>query len=772
VKKWSSVFANLAVSYISIVLVIVLLLCSAFYVYFSGTYKEELRNKNQLVLANAAQTIETSVLQRVKQIYLDLSLNKTADVRAFADASFASSPSKALELQEVLKSKVTGNSDIIHAVHLYSPGQNRMISSLYGLVFNVDQGNSYPYFADWVGGMRSSKQNSLWTPVRLVPQDIFSSLPGRKGEALLTYAHGYPYHASGANSELIIAIDVKESAINAILADKLSSSYRGTFVLDAFGNPINNHGQEASAMSAAYSASIFKTILAKEKAGSFNDSINGVQQFVSYQALNSVDWKLYSSIPSHVFYQKSIFVQKLVLGIGFAAIAIGSLLSAIFARATYRPIKRLAGKITGLAGHMTDPSGNEFRLIDSAFSRLNDKVSSLEETLQANSSAIRHNVVLNLLNNSYTREKLTEELQFLSIDREYPSYCCMIVHSGEALAKLDSRNLQYMMYRIINHLEALSLPDARIIAQELPDKKIAVLLFAERNEDEQLEHLSSYVLATGQQHVQMQLQLSWGSPVSDIMDVHQSYKEAVTLMKYGYFLPELSILKDIGLLSRENSTEEIPQPLLIRFREKLHARQLHETLSAVEQLVSHMREGNYSADYCHYIMANTVFVFSECLKSVRYQPPAGGASDYYHQYEKKHDIFAFRDWLVEAITTYMEQMEKRNNDRSTSSVEAAKQYILGNLSQDLSLDAVAAKAFISPKYLSKLFKEEAGVTYTEYVTSRRMERAKELIESNTMTIEQVAGEVGYATVAYFIKKFKEAYGCTPGSYLRQSALEA
>lgn len=771
-KKGSSVFANLAVSYVSIVLVIVLLLCSAFYLYFSGTYKEELRNKNQLVLANTAQTIETSVLQRVKQIYLDLSLNKTADVRAFADSTFASNPSKALDLQELLKSKVTSNSDIIHAVHLYNPGQNRMISSLYGLTLNVDQGNGSLYFADWMGGMKSNKQNSLWTPVRLVPQDIFSSLSGGKTEALMTYAHSYPFHASGENSDLIIAIDVKESAINAILAEGMPSNYRGTFVLDAFGNPINNHGQEASAMSASYSASIFKTILAKEKAGSFEDSISDVPQFVSYQTLSSVDWKLYSAVPSHVFYQKSIFVQKLVLGIGLAAIAIGVLLSAIFAKVTYRPVKRLVGKIKGLPGHASDSAGNEFRLIDSAFARLNDKVSSLEDTLQANSSVIRHNVVLNLLNNSYTREKLADELQFLNIDRDYPGYSCMIVHSGEALTKLDSRNMQYMVYRIINHLESLSLPDARIIAQELPDKKIAVLLFAERNRDELLEQLSHYVLAAGQQHVQMQLQLSWGSWVSDIMDIHQSYTEAVTLMKYGYFLPELSILKDIGLLARENSTEEIPQPLLIRFREKLHARQLPETLSAVDQLVSHMREGSYPADYCHYIMANTVFVFSECLKSVRYQPPAGGTLDHYHQYEKTHHILAFRDWLVESITAYMEQMEKRNSDRSTSSVETAKQYIRNNLSQDLSLDAVAAIAFISPKYLSKLFKEEAGITYTEYVTGRRMERAKELIEGNTMTIEQVAGEVGYATVAYFIKKFKEAHGCTPGSYLRQSAIEA
>ncbi|MNE66448.1 HTH-type transcriptional regulator GadX [compost metagenome] len=79
---------------------------------------------------------------------------------------------------------------------------------------------------------------------------------------------------------------------------------------------------------------------------------------------------------------------------------------------------------------------------------------------------------------------------------------------------------------------------------------------------------------------------------------------------------------------------------------------------------------------------------------------------------------------------------------------------------------MSSKVFISPKYLSKLFKEELGVTYTDYITGRRMERATMLIANNDMSIEQIAVTVGYGTTAYFIKRFKEMYGCTPGNYLR------
>lgn len=88
-KKWNSAFTSLAVSYLFVVLVIVLLLCSVFSIYFSGRYKEELRNSSRLILENTAGTVEASVLQRVQQIYLELSLDRTSALRLFSDASFS-----------------------------------------------------------------------------------------------------------------------------------------------------------------------------------------------------------------------------------------------------------------------------------------------------------------------------------------------------------------------------------------------------------------------------------------------------------------------------------------------------------------------------------------------------------------------------------------------------------------------------------------------------------------------------------------------------------
>lgn len=767
-KKWNSAFTSLAISYISIVLVIVLLLCSVFYIYFSGKYKEELRDKNQLILENTAQTIEATVLQRVQQVYLDLSLEKTADLRLFGNASMQKHPSKMIDLQELLKSEAASHSDIVQAVHLYDPEQNVMLSSRYGLTYHADQGDGAVFFADWMNGMRSNKQNSLWTPARWIPEDIFSRVPGGNGSTLLTYAHSYPFQSSGENSDLIIAIDVKESAMNGIIRNMMPSQYESTFILDRSGRMIKGSEQGTSGLHGDFTSSITKVLEAKTDAGSFLDKIDNTSYMVSYETLPSTGWKIYSAMPSSFFYEKSLVVQKLILGICLAAILLGTLLSGILAKANYSPVKRLVGKIKDLTGHTPEYATNEYRMIDTAFIRLSDKVSSLEETLQANNPIIKRNIVLNMLKGAYTREDLAQKLQCLGVTQEFNHYCCILLNSGDAFAALSSGNMQVAMQRMMNQLEAACLLGSRIIAEELPDKKIAVIFCASEASDALLEQFSQLVLSESKQQFHQNFQLSWGSWVGEMADVHISYTEAKTLMKYAYFLPETAILKARNLLERENNLDEIPQSVLIRFREKLHTRRLHEIQTAVEQIITVMREGMYPADYCHFVLANTVFVYSDYLKSIRYKPTVQGNLDLYNQYIGIPNILEFRDWLVDSVTAFITQTEKRNSERAISTIESAKEYIEQHLSGDLSLEAVSAKVFISPKYLSRLFKEELGVTYTDYITSRRMERAKVLIENNNMTVEQIASTVGYGTAAYFIKKFKEMYGCTPGNYLRNS----
>mgnify|MGYP001408349225 FL=1 len=91
-------------------------------------------------------------------------------------------------------------------------------------------------------------------------------------------------------------------------------------------------------------------------------------------------------------------------------------------------------------------------------------------------------------------------------------------------------------------------------------------------------------------------------------------------------------------------------------------------------------------------------------------------------------------------------------------------YIRRYYGKDFSLADAAQEAGVSPSYLSRLFKEECGMGFTEYLNRFRVERAKRLIEEGEMKLKEIVHNVGFNHYNYFFKVFKEMTGMTPHEY--------
>ncbi|MFE5323144.1 response regulator [Paenibacillus sp. NPDC056579] len=87
---------------------------------------------------------------------------------------------------------------------------------------------------------------------------------------------------------------------------------------------------------------------------------------------------------------------------------------------------------------------------------------------------------------------------------------------------------------------------------------------------------------------------------------------------------------------------------------------------------------------------------------------------------------------------------------------------------DISLEHIAEKVYLSPSYLSYLFKKETGLSLVKYVTQYRMEKAKHYLRSTNMKIVDIGHEVGYANVSYFGSLFKNYAGMSPAQYREES----
>ena len=123
-----------------------------------------------------------------------------------------------------------------------------------------------------------------------------------------------------------------------------------------------------------------------------------------------------------------------------------------------------------------------------------------------------------------------------------------------------------------------------------------------------------------------------------------------------------------------------------------------------------------------------------------------------------------RGWYLDKITAACRSVSQSKADRSVGTVALAQEYIRKNYRRDLTLDEVSREVHVSPYYFSKLFKDEVGENFVEYLTKIRIAQAKRMLLDPSNSIKQVCLSVGYGDPSYFSRIFKKYEGVTPTEF--------
>ena len=141
-----------------------------------------------------------------------------------------------------------------------------------------------------------------------------------------------------------------------------------------------------------------------------------------------------------------------------------------------------------------------------------------------------------------------------------------------------------------------------------------------------------------------------------------------------------------------------------------------------------------------------------------------GRSEYLPEVCSIESLDSLRLWFVKHIESAVVMINSATPDSQDDAVTKAKEYIDTHYDQDLSLESISRQTDISPYYFSKLFKNKTGVTFIDYLTNLRIEKAKELLSDPSRSMKEICSEVGYSDPNYFSRIFKKVTGKTPTEY--------
>ena len=162
------------------------------------------------------------------------------------------------------------------------------------------------------------------------------------------------------------------------------------------------------------------------------------------------------------------------------------------------------------------------------------------------------------------------------------------------------------------------------------------------------------------------------------------------------------------------------------------------------------------------------FVFSSIMKEIFEEMSSVDEKALSKRVDKLYRCRTIRDVLdiTESCIRELETYWEETNQGFRKEVAQVKNYIYHNYDQNLSVEMLAERVYLSAGYLSAVFKEETGMNLNRFIREVRMNKAKELLETTSMKISQIAKKVGFTNTSYFCRSFREFFGNTPESCRR------
>ncbi|AGI39066.2 transcriptional regulator [Thermoclostridium stercorarium subsp. stercorarium DSM 8532] len=782
-----SIFNKMILSYIIIVLFITLVLGGTFYFYFTASYNEAVENVHLKMLEQVKNTLNTKIIETVESNYMILVhefISNTNDLFGFHD-DVSGNHTKILQTYNYLKKIVSNNSTVISNIHIYYKKQKILISSSLGVKYLNE--TNWPYYMnqDWINEMSGKNTSHIWLETRKVPLNLERPDTSLKIN-LLTYVRSYPVISTGINSDGFIAIDINESIFSDLIKMSAPSEYTNTFIISGTGEIIS-HPEKDMLNECLNDQKYIEHILdSRMLYGSTVDEVNGVKSMISYTSFPDTGWILINITPLSQFYEKTASLTRMLVILCLMSIIIGTVIASLITKNLYNPLKLLLDKIRSLIGNVNagnkrsrqlvintgiQHKANEFKIIDNAIDNLYLTIDDLTKTLKNNIPIIKYNLIMGLLHNQIINvNEAREKFRLINIDMDFPYYAAMTIEieSLRDISYLSVENMHFLKYNLIDETEKNSNDSLKFIAVDLPDFRIGVIVGATTTDEKEIGKIVSNLSSYAYNSFYVTITAALGRWVDNILNVHNSFNDTKTLLKYRFFYPHVPLLH-ADTLERENCQEHIPPGLIMKFQESLKLQNINRIKELMDKFRSLCSKGGYSADHLNQVMFEFVNIVSRYIRDMKYQFKDIEKKDIYAVFKNINNVNEFCDWIVELARSVINGLNERAESQNAILINKAKRYIYNNIKKDISLDEVAEHINISPAYLSKLFKENTGVNFVTYVKELKFELAMDLLLNSDLTIQQIAHEVGFNTPAYFIQQFKARYGYTPNSFRKQKS---
>ena len=501
--------------------------------------------------------------------------------------------------------------------------------------------------------------------------------------------------------------------------------------------------------------------------GYYHTSYGDRQMIVVFQRDPVRGWNYISVTPHSVMFGPSNSMKNISVMITVLGIIIGIMVSIFFSWHMYKPFFRIASKL--------GESKSSIKYIEDSIDRIQERNKNIEKTLEEYRPVMVSRFLSDLLRGYYRNSSdLAERMSHYNLSVDWGAvYCVYVVlldkgDTGES--KVSQEEFSRFCVYVLDILKREFSKEGTGMVLLQKESELVVIARIGKNGD---TGLSRGVENTGRRLAAVitecmeRVRMIGAGECATPEHLDTSYLQAQIALARR-FTAENSRLIFYHKLPKGGGSYGYPQDAEERLVSAINRRRSDLAGEFLGQMLSIIYlSGEDNEAMRPYRIARIFDTVMKSLNDIEAPPARSGALSLYEEMlSSMHDENILRAWFADVIERSIGGTDDHGRVKEKCVSDEIAAYIQENFHDyNLSLDRLSGEFYFSTSYISRIFRDEIGLTIKQYITQIRMETAKDmLIKNRRARISDIGAAVGYPRSQSFLKQFKEYCGVTPSQY--------
>lgn len=499
---------------------------------------------------------------------------------------------------------------------------------------------------------------------------------------------------------------------------------------------------------------------------------SGEGMFVSSIKSSFNDWTYKSITPRSVLFKQFIHIRNYVVIAFFLALLAGLILSFCFTLKNYTPIVEIQNIIHSSSKAYPCKKDDSLSFIKSAFISEIQTKDSMKQTLESQTMLLRNSFFTQLYSGHFdNNNNLSEIFGYFSLPPIYDCFCVSTFFLDD-LADFShenqpfEKNISLANYAIKNILTELLPTKFQCILSEIDGTVIALFGLSEKTDRNSLITFLNNLKNTLESLLFISVSISCSNCYTAPNGYKSAYNEAVSFILHSKLNTSDSVISSKPQNETSFKFSEESQSHLLNY---IKLGDIESATSAVSHLLNHAVSNDLSRYYVTELIrkiAKTLFSLTENQTSENIT--SSFMSLFFSNSIKTKYDFMFMEKhlynLVKEMCHYYVYKSHKQTSHNTLG-DKIKSFIDSNYSDiRLSVVFIAEHFNLSRNHIAKIFKEETSYSINDYINYVRIEKSKEFLKDENLTIIKISEMCGYISDNTFTRIFKKIEGIPPGQY--------